>query len=78
MTTPAGYYPDPEGSMRYRYWDGRRWTDEYGGPVKKTLGTGTVIAGALAAVFIGCLLFMGLASACDRIADDYETSSISP
>lgn len=26
---PAGWHPDPHGSPRYRYWDGRSWTDHY-------------------------------------------------
>jgi hypothetical protein len=25
--TPAGWYPDPQGSPRQRYWDGTRWTE---------------------------------------------------
>jgi hypothetical protein len=26
---PAGWYPDPSGGVRLRYWDGTDWTDEF-------------------------------------------------
>ncbi|MFH6779358.1 DUF2510 domain-containing protein, partial [Clavibacter michiganensis] len=26
-STPAGWYADPAGSDRLRWWDGTRWTD---------------------------------------------------
>ncbi len=32
MTTPAGWYPDPEGTGGQRYFDGRSWTDHRSPP----------------------------------------------
>jgi hypothetical protein len=26
---PAGWYPDPSGEPRHRYWDGQQWTDSF-------------------------------------------------
>ncbi len=28
MSTPAGWYPDPNGQYDHRYWDGAQWTDD--------------------------------------------------
>ena len=38
--TPAGWYPDPSGAPRQRYFDGAQWTDHYddGGAAAQTAG----------------------------------------
>jgi hypothetical protein len=30
--TPAGWYPDPNGTPQQRYWDGSVWTEHYAAP----------------------------------------------
>jgi len=32
-TTPAGWYPDPAGTPRSRWWDGTQWTESYHDPL---------------------------------------------
>jgi hypothetical protein len=36
--TPAGWYGDPSGADRQRFWDGQQWTDQY---AKRTAETAT-------------------------------------
>jgi Protein of unknown function (DUF2510) len=33
---PAGWYPDPEGGARLRWWEGSDWTDDYRPPPSET------------------------------------------
>lgn len=46
MTTPAGWYPDPDGSGGQRYYDGQSWTEHRSAPAP----AGAVEAPALDAV----------------------------
>jgi hypothetical protein len=47
---PEGWFPDPEGSGRQRYWDGTQWTSHYYPPVGEAAMAppvaSTVVAGA--------------------------------
>lgn len=36
---PAGWYPDPEGGSRLRYWEGDDWSDRYRGRPARSLET---------------------------------------
>lgn len=39
-TTPAaGWYPDPAGTPRTRWWDGTRWTENYSAPTAQAAAT---------------------------------------
>ncbi len=36
MSTPAGWYKDPAGSARQRWWDGNTWTEHFSEPYSAT------------------------------------------
>jgi predicted Co/Zn/Cd cation transporter (cation efflux family) len=38
LSTQPGWYPDPSGLGRQRYWDGTRWTDQLHDPVTGAYG----------------------------------------
>lgn len=44
---PAGWYADPSGSAKQRYWDGQRWTDRTKGDVLTTASVGKSAAAAI-------------------------------
>ncbi len=33
FSSPAGWYPDPDGGPRQRFWDGEKWTDAFAAAV---------------------------------------------
>lgn len=44
-TTPAGWYDDPAGTQRKRWWDGTLWTEHYSEPYAATAAVLTAPAG---------------------------------
>ncbi len=88
-TTPAGFYPDNSGVMRF--WDGTQWTEHTQGgaspaatapPAKKSHTVRNVIL-ILIAVFVlfigGCIaLIGGAANEIDNAIDEAETSDSEP
>ena len=54
MTTPAGWYPDPEGSGGQRFWNGDAWTDHRAPGAPPVVGAaGTTSRGPDKRVLIG-------------------------
>ncbi len=50
MLPPAGWYPDPEGAKRSRYWDGATWTQR---PPPAAPGSGLAIALGVCLTLLG-------------------------
>jgi Domain of unknown function (DUF4352)/Protein of unknown function (DUF2510) len=87
VTTPAGWYPDPDGSAGRRYFDGQSWTDHRAAaageappldthlPAPRTSGpNGKVIAGVIAAVVV--LVIVGVAAVVLTLKTDVGESTV--
>ena len=44
MSTPSGWYPDPSGTPRSRWWDGTQWTENYHDPATPVQGQVPAVA----------------------------------
>lgn len=58
MSAP-GWHRDPSGAPRLRYWDGRRWTEEYA-PLPRSRGISLVLV-VMALVVVLVLVAFGVA-----------------
>ena len=67
-STPAGWYPDPNGAPAQRYWDGMQWTEHQAGiptppppapapeKPKKKFTVGQVVLGVVVAIIVYLIL----------------------
>ena len=46
MSTPAGWYPDPQNISLHRWWDGRQWTNYTNPPTSPAPTGGSLYNGA--------------------------------
>ncbi|GFG52235.1 DUF4352 domain-containing protein [Mycolicibacterium agri] len=75
MTTPAGWYPDPDGSGGQRYFDGHAWTDQRAPALQPSSApSGKVIAGIVAGVVV--LLVVGAAAVVMTLRADAGDSTV--
>jgi hypothetical protein len=66
VTPPAGWYPDPSGSGRQRYFDGANWTENYAPtaaapPPVRPSGNGRTLAIVFGILGVVVVLFVGVA-----------------
>ena len=59
-----GWYPDPSGAPKSRYWDGRRWTPDEPAPTNKT---GLVVIASVLIILIGAAVGLYLFEMKDAI-----------
>lgn len=75
---PAGWYADPAGSPRQRWWDGTRWTEDlhdpslevYGVVAPSILGPGTPVYN----VFIWVIVLLPIVSLVDLLSTDFTAA----
>jgi hypothetical protein len=86
VTTPAGWYPDPDGAGGRRYFDGQSWTEHRAAAVEapalegaaaapRTSGpNGKVIAGVIVAVVV--LVIVGVAAVVLTVTNDVGDTAV--
>ena len=73
-STPPGWYADPSGPGRQRYWDGRGWAAPVGATTTVSKGS---MGGKVALLFGAVLAFLLLVGSCTGWADETSSSSSS-